>query len=341
MVVQCPSCGAKGRLDDSKIPDQGVIVKCRTCGKRLRLHKIEGISLAGDAAPVQKAPSQPRSQQPAAPPASQPPAQQQPRQPVAPQQPQPPQQPKPPQPPQHPQLPQQQPPSRPPQPEGGLSFKDPVPPPQSPGPQSDSAPAGQAASPRDVPLLPCRVCGSSFPSNEMARFGNTMVCAGCKPKYVQMQKTGISPSSQMKYGGFWVRWVAKLVDGFIMGIISLLLMIPFFITAFRSATADPSAFNPAAVTGMSAFSNLIELVMGAAYTTFFIGKYRATPGKMIFRLVVVMPDGGHVSYLRALGRHFAEWLSGLIFLIGYIMAAFDEEKRTLHDRICTTRVVYK
>jgi uncharacterized RDD family membrane protein YckC len=29
----------------------------------------------------------------------------------------------------------------------------------------------------------------------------------------------------------------------------------------------------------------------------------------------------------------------MILLIGYIMAAFDEEKRALHDRICSTRVV--
>ena len=28
-------------------------------------------------------------------------------------------------------------------------------------------------------------------------------------------------------------------------------------------------------------------------------------------------------------------------LIGYIMVAFDEEKRALHDRICDTRVIYK
>ncbi|PYS28021.1 MAG: RDD family protein, partial [Acidobacteria bacterium] len=34
-------------------------------------------------------------------------------------------------------------------------------------------------------------------------------------------------------------------------------------------------------------------------------------------------------------------LSGIILLIGYIMAAFDPERRALHDRICNTRVVLK
>jgi uncharacterized RDD family membrane protein YckC len=34
-------------------------------------------------------------------------------------------------------------------------------------------------------------------------------------------------------------------------------------------------------------------------------------------------------------------VSGMILLIGYIMAGFDNEKRALHDRVCDTRVIYK
>jgi uncharacterized RDD family membrane protein YckC len=55
----------------------------------------------------------------------------------------------------------------------------------------------------------------------------------------------------------------------------------------------------------------------------------------------VVADGGRVSYSRALGRHFAKWLSSIILGIGFIMAVFDDERRTLHDRICETRVVRK
>ena len=79
----------------------------------------------------------------------------------------------------------------------------------------------------------------------------------------------------------------------------------------------------------------------AAYDTWFIGKYGATPGKMACKLKIVVEDGSRVSYLRAFGRHFAKYLSAMILLIGYIMAAFDDQRRTLHDRICETRVVRK
>jgi uncharacterized RDD family membrane protein YckC len=60
---------------------------------------------------------------------------------------------------------------------------------------------------------------------------------------------------------------------------------------------------------------------------------------MACKLKIAVTDGSRLSYLRALGRHFAKYLSGMILLIGYIMAAFDDQRRTLHDRICETRVV--
>jgi uncharacterized RDD family membrane protein YckC len=40
------------------------------------------------------------------------------------------------------------------------------------------------------------------------------------------------------------------------------------------------------------------------------------------------------------GRYFAQWISAIILAIGYIMAAFDDQKRALHDRICETRVIH-
>jgi len=54
---------------------------------------------------------------------------------------------------------------------------------------------------------------------------------------------------------------------------------------------------------------------------------------------IVTAEGYKVSYLRAFARYFAKILSALTCLIGFIIAAFDDEKRALHDRICSTRVV--
>ncbi len=86
---------------------------------------------------------------------------------------------------------------------------------------------------------------------------------------------------------------------------------------------------------------LLQYAIPAVYDTWFVGKYGATPGKMACKLKIVVADGGRVSYSRALGRHFGKWLSSIILGIGFIMAVFDDERRTLHDRICETRVIRK
>jgi uncharacterized RDD family membrane protein YckC len=91
--------------------------------------------------------------------------------------------------------------------------------------------------------------------------------------------------------------------------------------------------------GFRLYQYAVSYGLPAAYETFFIGTYGATLGKMLMKVKVIMPDGGRVSYARALGRHFAKLLSGIILYIGYLMAFWDDEKRALHDRICSTRVI--
>jgi uncharacterized RDD family membrane protein YckC len=103
--------------------------------------------------------------------------------------------------------------------------------------------------------------------------------------------------------------------------------------------ATGAAGNPAALVGVQGVLILLQLAIGVSYTVYFLGRFGATPGKMACKLRVVRSDGSPVTYGRAFGRHFAEWLSGLILYIGYIMVGFDDEKRSLHDRVCDTRVV--
>ncbi len=86
---------------------------------------------------------------------------------------------------------------------------------------------------------------------------------------------------------------------------------------------------------------LLQLLLPLIYDVFFIGKYGATLGKMALKIKVVTADGAPVSYLRAFARYFAKVVSALPCMIGYLMAAFDEERRALHDRICNTRVILK
>ena len=104
---------------------------------------------------------------------------------------------------------------------------------------------------------------------------------------------------------------------------------------------DMSAMSDVRGTIVQLVFQIVYFAVYGAYSIFFVGKYGATPGKMACKIKVVDETGAKIGYGRATGRFFAEFLSGLLCYIGYIMVAFDEEKRALHDRICNTRVIYK
>lgn len=182
----------------------------------------------------------------------------------------------------------------------------------------------------------CSQCGKQFAQDDMIRYQDVWVCAHCKPLFVQKLKEGADVSGAMVFAGFWERFAAKFLDGLIQGVINTALGAVINIALFALGGRGENASLAIVI-----FSQLFQLALAAAYTTFFVGKYGATPGKMALKLQVVTSDGGEVSYARALGRYFAEWLSGITLTIGYLISIWDDEKRTLHDRICDTRVIKK
>ncbi len=183
----------------------------------------------------------------------------------------------------------------------------------------------------------CTQCRKIFPRDELMRFEKDRVCAQCKPLYLQRLKEGVQPATQLVYAGFWVRFLAVVIDGVMWQVISYAAGLAIGTSASRRPTM--AAWPNGAFDSATCFLTVVLLTLQVGYEVFFIGKYGATLGKMAVKLRVVRPDGSRVSYPRALGRHFAKYLSAIILLVGYIMAAFDEEKRALHDRICDTRVI--
>ncbi len=183
----------------------------------------------------------------------------------------------------------------------------------------------------------CVECGRRFLPEQMIRFGDNNVCAQCKPVFFQKMREGVALSGTFVYGGFWIRGLALIVDGIILFPVNLLLNLMAGVMTGAPGPAHDMGMHVAA----AGLPMLLNLALACAYDTWFVGRFAATPGKMLCGLRVVRPDGERVSYARALGRHFAEMLSAYILLIGYIMAAFDGEKRSLHDHICDTRVVRK
>ena len=180
----------------------------------------------------------------------------------------------------------------------------------------------------------CVECRQTFPTTEMVQYQGSYVCPNCKPVFFQKVKEGVEPRAEMDFGGFGIRFVAKLLDGIIVGI-------PGWVLQFGAmAFVDPNdPANQTLTMVLTCGGLLASFALQAAYSIWMHGKWGATVGKMACGLRVVTATGGTLTYGIATARFFSELVSGLIIYIGYIMAAFDDEKRTLHDRICNTRVI--
>src|SRR5215467_360499 len=176
----------------------------------------------------------------------------------------------------------------------------------------------------------CAECGKGFSVNDMIRYGASYVCATCKPVFMQKLAEGASiSSSRLRYAGFWLRFAAIFLDAIVLFIASLILRLAMGLPGIQTINNTSSGL-------AIATQQLLSFITGFLYETVLIARFGATLGKMACKLHVVTSDGTPVSYGRAVGRYFAKLLSAFTLLIGYLMAAFDPERQSLHDRICNT-----
>lgn len=186
----------------------------------------------------------------------------------------------------------------------------------------------------------CAECHTFYPVDEMIRHGNIFVCANCKPRFMQKLAEGAAVPGVVRYAGFWRRFLASVVDGLLLGVVNFIVQMVILLPAISmTEIADPAS----AGINIGLLLVLYAIQLGTAFTyeTVLIWKYGSTLGKMACKVEVITAEGKPISYGLSVGRYFAKMLSAFTLGIGYIIAAFDEEKRSLHDRLCNTRVIMR
>ncbi len=139
-------------------------------------------------------------------------------------------------------------------------------------------------------------------------------------------------TEQVSYGGFWIRFLAYLIDAILLSIVGGILgsFLGIAMWDFDWENYDP-AWNTL---------NLVSIFVTWLYFTLMESSERgATVGKMVLGLRVVTGDYQRLTFLNAAGRYLAKFLSALILCIGFIMIAFTDKKRGLHDIIANTLVI--
>lgn len=132
------------------------------------------------------------------------------------------------------------------------------------------------------------------------------------------------------YAGFWLRFVAWIIDMLILSAVCLIILMPLVPLLFRRMPFDM----PMGWTMGPRFFWVGPLNLAGAwlyYALFESSAWQATPGKRALGLLVTDMEGRPISFARASGRFFGKILSWAILMIGYIMAGFTEKKQALHD----------
>jgi uncharacterized RDD family membrane protein YckC len=154
----------------------------------------------------------------------------------------------------------------------------------------------------------------------------------------RVQMTLVEPATAStpvteRYAGFWRRTLAVFLDTLVILAIGIIegLILP--------AHEDFSYVG--AYISFKTTSNFVwgEL-SGVPYTLIFWALYGATPGKMVLGLRIVNARTlGRVGLLRSILRYLAYFVSGVVFMLGFIWAAFDRRKQGWHDKIAGTIVI--
>lgn len=197
------------------------------------------------------------------------------------------------------------------------------------------------AAPEKDPEIRCPACATPQPASS--------TCTACGLIFARYQEairsdkaaSTATPTAQepapeeslteRPKAGFWLRLVAIMVDGFLIFLLQAILGLLLVLIGGDSFNLH----GPMSLL-LQGFTTLLSLF----YWVFFTGYCGQTPGKMLLRIRVIRTDGGEIGYTKAFYREvIGKFISGLIFLIGYLMVAFDDQKQALHDRMARTYVV--
>jgi len=158
-------------------------------------------------------------------------------------------------------------------------------------------------------------------------------------------------SEEVKYAGFWIRFVASFLD-------TLLLALPvgiviyflsdghwFDFAQYQQNLQMAMSGNPHALDNQPHTSFRWELIFEMSVlivTVIFWDKWGGTtPGKRMVGIKIVdAKTFEDITNKQAITRSLGYIISLIPFGLGFLMVAFRKDKRALHDLLANTAVIY-
>ncbi|MCC6349002.1 MAG: RDD family protein [Candidatus Eisenbacteria bacterium] len=132
-------------------------------------------------------------------------------------------------------------------------------------------------------------------------------------------------------GGFWRRFASGIVD-------TLVLFFPTAIVRVLSGMDAWGSGNPMDAALLRA--GVINLLLYWLYCAVLeSSRAQGTLGQQLLGLRVCDDRMRRISFLRATGRNWAQWLSGMTCGLGYLLNLWTRRRQTLHDLVAGCLVV--
>jgi uncharacterized RDD family membrane protein YckC len=194
----------------------------------------------------------------------------------------------------------------------------------------------KCGAPNAVHAAFCQRCGASLGASVTAV--SAVPAAAPAAAYVPP-----APAVYNPYGGFWLRVVANIIDGAIVGVVAvplvLILLFPSIIKIVHAAEANQDPPFEA----LGGIFLMIPLIVGGQWlyeALMTSSSWQGTLGKRILRMKVTDQAGNRISFGRATGRFFLKIISQMLMTnLVFIVVAFTERKQGLHDMIAGTLVM--
>ena len=142
----------------------------------------------------------------------------------------------------------------------------------------------------------------------------------------------------MGHAGFWKRLVAAIIDTLVMALFGFLIGFSSVFCALLLGIDEESLES-------QGFRLGLQFIGVITQTCYFIlmesSSIQATLGKLAMGIFVCDANGNRLTIGRAALRYFGKILSALILGIGFLMAAFTENKQALHDKLANCYVMNK
>jgi len=151
---------------------------------------------------------------------------------------------------------------------------------------------------------------------------------------------------EVRYAGFWIRFVAFIIDTIIVSLFVGPLLWKIYGSEYfqdyvdlLQGRIDLTADRPMFAGPADMFVSLV--LPAIAIVIFWIAR-AATPGKMVLSLKIVDANTlAPLSTTQSIGRYLGYYVSMFGMMLGFLWIAFDARKQGWHDKLARTVVIHQ